>query len=126
MRILFFCLLLLHFSVSLAQSEEEIIDSPDVEATFPEGTAAMQNWIAANVFYPQSAIENNEQGKVYLSFIVELDGSLTNIKIVRGVSSNLDKEAIRVIKKMPKWEAAEDKAKKVRTICRLPINFRMN
>ena len=112
--------------VEVVVAPAEIIDFPDVEATFPGGTAAMQKWIAANVKYPQTAIEMNEQGKVYLSFVVELDGSITNIKIVRGVSSDLDKEAKRLVRKMPKWKAGEAKAKKVRTNCRLPINFRLD
>ncbi len=106
--------------------EEEIIDFPDVEASFPGGAAAMQKWIAENVQYPQTAIEMNEQGRVYLSFVVEPDGSITNIAVERGVSSDLDKEAKRLLRKMPKWSAGEAKGKKARTRCRLPINFTLN
>lgn len=103
-----------------------IIDFPDVEATFMGGAAAMQKWIAENVQYPQTAIEMNEQGKVYLSFVVEPDGSITNITIERGVSGDLDKEAKRLVRKMPKWVPGEAKGKKARTRCRLPINFTLN
>jgi protein TonB len=106
--------------------EEEIIDFPDVEATFPGGAAAMQKWIAENVQYPQTAIEMNEQGRVYLSFVVEPDGSITNIAVERGVSADLDKEAKRLLRKMPKWAPGEAKGKKARTRCRLPINFTLN
>lgn len=106
--------------------DEEIIDFPDVEATFPGGAAALQKWIGENVQYPQTSIEMNEQGKVYLSFVVEPDGSITNIAVERGVSNDLDKEAKRVVRKMPKWSAGEAKGKKVRTRCRLPINFTLN
>ena len=106
--------------------EEEIIDFPDVEASFPGGAAAMQKWIAENVQYPQTAIEMNEQGRVYLSFVVEPDGSITNIAVERGVSPDLDKEAKRLLRKMPKWSAGEAKGKKARTRCRLPINFTLN
>lgn len=103
-----------------------IVEFPDVEATFLGGTVAMQRWIAENVNYPQTAIEMNEQGRVYLSFVVEADGSISNITIERGVSQDLDKEAKRLIRKMPNWIAGEAKGKKARTRCRLPINFTLN
>lgn len=103
--------------------EAEIIDFPDVEATFPGGPAEMQRWINSNVQYPQTSIEMNEQGRVYLSFVVEPDGSITNVTVERGVSADLDKEAKRVVRNMPKWTAGEAAGKKVRTRCRLPIIF---
>ena len=106
--------------------ESEIIDFPDVEASFPGGAAAMQKWIGQNVQYPQTSIEMNEQGRVYLSFVVEKDGKIGNIKIERGVSIDLDKEAKRLLRKMPKWKAGEASGRKVRTRCRLPINFTLN
>ena len=107
-------------------ADPPIIEFPDVEASFLGGAGAMQRWIAENVIYPQTAIEMNEQGRVYLSFVVEQDGSLSNIAIERGVSSDLDKEAARLIRKMPHWEAGEAKGIKARTRCRLPINFTLN
>jgi len=106
--------------------EEEIIDFPDVEAGFPGGAAALQRWIGENVQYPQTSIEMNEQGKVYLSFVVEADGSISNIAVERGVSNDLDREAKRVVRQMPRWSPGEAKGKKVRTRCRLPINFTLN
>lgn len=112
--------------VEQVRVEEEIIEFPDVEAAFPGGAAAMQKWISENVQYPQTSIEMNEQGRVYLSFVVESDGSITNIAVERGVSPDLDKEAKRLLRKMPKWVAGESKGKKARTRCRLPINFTLN
>ncbi|OFZ64189.1 MAG: hypothetical protein A3D92_17750 [Bacteroidetes bacterium RIFCSPHIGHO2_02_FULL_44_7] len=106
--------------------EKGIIEWPDVEARFDGGAAAMQAWIAQNVQYPQTSIEMNEQGKVYLSFVVEEDGSISNIMIERGVSSDLDREAKRLLRKMPKWIPGEAKGEKVRARCRLPINFTLN
>lgn len=106
--------------------EQPVIDFPDVEASFLGGAAAMQKWIAENVNYPQTAIEMNEQGKVYLSFVVEADGSISNITVERGVSTDLDKEAKRLVRQMPNWVAGEAKGKKARTRCRLPINFELN
>lgn len=106
--------------------EEEIIEFPDVEAAFPGGPAAMQKWIAENVQYPETSIDLNEQGRVYLSFVVETDGSISNIAIERGVSTDLDKEAKRLLRNMPAWAPGEAKGKKSRTRCRLPINFTLN
>lgn len=104
----------------------EVIEFPDVEATFPGGPAAMQQWIAKNVQYPQTSIELGEQGKVYVSFVVEPDGSITGIKVERGVSDDLDREAKRLVRKMPEWIPGEAGGKKARTRCRLPINFTLN
>lgn len=106
--------------------EKEIIDFPDVEAQFPGGAASLQKWIANNVNYPQTAIEMNEQGRVYLSFVVEEDGSISNVAIVKGVSSDLDKEAKRLVRSMPKWTPGEAKGEKARTRCQIPINFTLN
>lgn len=100
-----------------------IIEFPDVEAEFPGGTAEMTRWINANVQYPEISIQMEEQGKVYLSFVVETDGSITDIQVERGVSKELDREAKRVVRNMPKWNAGEAGGKKVRTRCRLPIVF---
>lgn len=105
---------------------EEIVEFPDVEAEFPGGPAAMMKWINENVDYPQTSIEMNEQGRVFLSFVVEKDGGITNVAIERGVSPDLDREAKRVVRKMPKWNAGEASGRKVRARCRLPINFQLN
>lgn len=102
---------------------KEIIDFPDVEAGFPGGPAAMKLWIQQNVVYPDMAMQMGDQGKVYLEFIIEPDGSITGVKVKRGVTDELDREAKRVVRKMPKWKPGEAKGKSVRTRCRLPITF---
>ncbi len=112
--------------VTVVDPPEDIIEFPDVEAQFAGGAAAMQRWISENVQYPQTSIELNEQGRVYLSFVVESDGSISNIAIERGVSADLDREAKRLMRKMPKWIPGEAKGRKARTRCRLPINFTLN
>lgn len=106
--------------------KEEVIEFPDVEAQFPGGAAELQRWIADNVQYPQTSIEMDEQGRVYLSFVVESDGSISNIAIERGVSPDLDREAKRLVRSMPKWTPGEAGGRKARTRCRLPINFTLN
>ena len=105
---------------------EEVVEFPDVEAGFPGGAAAMMKWIRDNVKYPQTSIEMNEQGRVFLSFVVEKDGSVSNVKVEKGISIDLDKEAKRVIRKMPKWVPGEADGRAVRARCRLPINFQLN
>jgi len=120
--------------------EPKIYEWVDVEATFDPSkivgdptinkstnpAVAMQSWIVKNVKYPQASIEMNEQGRVYLAFVVEIDGSISNIVIERGVSPDLDREAKRLLRNMPKWVPGEAKGQKVRTRCRLPINFTLN
>ena len=105
--------------------EEEIIEFPEVEAEFIGGPQALMKYFADNVKYPPTSMEMNEQGKVYLSFVIEPDGSVTNVAVERGVSLDLDREAKRVVRSMPKWKPGESKAKKIRTRCRLPINFQL-
>lgn len=102
---------------------EGIVDFPEIETEYDGGPEAMQRWIAENVNYPQDAIEMNEQGKVYLSFVIEPNGEISNIVVERSVSEALDNEAIRLIKSMPPWIPGEVKGKKVRVRVRLPINF---
>ncbi len=104
----------------------EIIDFPDVEASFPGGAAALQSFIVNNIQYPETSIDMDEQGKVYLSFVVGADGSISQVKVERGVSKDLDREAKRVVRSMPKWIPGEAKGKKVPTRCRLPIVFTLN
>lgn len=117
-----FTLLTLFLSFS-SLSQEEIVDFPDVEAEFYGGATAMRKYISENVRYPIDAIEKNEQGKVYLEFIVEKDGSISNTRVKRGVSDAIDREAIRLIKNMPKWKPAEKDGEVVRSMCTIPINF---
>jgi len=102
-----------------------VIPFPDRDAMFLGGSVELTKWINENVTYPQEAIEIGDQGLVYLSFVVERNGSITDIKIERGVSTELDKEAKRLVRKMPKWIAGEVKGLPVRSRCRLPINFEL-
>ena len=111
---------------TIKKVEEAVEDFPDEDAEFPGGAAAMMKWINDNINYPETSIEMNEQGRVFLQFVVEKDGSITNVKVDRGVSTDLDNEAKRVIRKMPKWKPGETKGRAVRARCRLPINFQLN
>lgn len=101
-------------------------DFPDKEAEFVGGNAALSLWIAKNVEYPKDAIEMNEQGKVYVSFVIEENGTISTIVVEKGVSASLDAEAIRLIESMPNWIPGELEGTKVRTRARLPINFTLD
>jgi TonB family protein len=111
------------YNVETRSQSNEILDFPDLEAEFPGGSSAMQTWISNNVHYPETSIEKDEQGKVYLSFVVEPNGEITNIIVERGVSQDLDREAKRVVRSMPRWNPGVASGSKVRTRCRLPITF---
>lgn len=105
---------------------EQLIDFPDIPAEFSGGEKAMMAFISSNIQYPQEAMEMGDQGRVYVEFVVGKDGSLTGIKVLRGVSTALDREAKRMISLMPKWNPAEAKGKLARSRNRLPISFRLD
>ena len=110
--------------------EEEIVEEVPfiiVEnmPTFPGGEKKMLEYVAKNVKYPQLAKEVGTQGRVFVSFIVEKDGSITNVTILRGIGSGCDEEAIRVVKSMPKWNPGLQCGRAVRVSCNLPINFKL-
>lgn len=109
-----------------AAPKAQIIEFPDVEAGFPGGAAALNAYIQSNIQYPETSIDMDEQGKVYLSFVVGADGSISQVKVERGVSPDLDREAKRVVRSMPNWIPGEAGGKKVPTRCRLPIVFTLN
>lgn len=111
---------------STAQIQEEIWDIPTKEPEFPGGAKALQKFIADKIIYPQMAIDNGDQGVVYVQMIIEPDGRITNAHILRGVSIDIDVEAMRVVKGMPKWIPAEVDGKRVRVRYNLPINFRLD
>ena len=105
--------------------EEPIADFAEIEPAFPGGELAMANFIRDNIVYPELSREMGEQGTVYVQFVVNQDGSIQDVVVVKKVSDLLDKEAIRVVKMMPKWSAGEQAGKKVRVRFTLPINFRI-
>lgn len=105
------------------EPEAPIVDYPDQEATYPGGAAAMKQFLADNIKYPEISMELGDQGKVFIEFVVEKDGGITQIKVLRGVSKEIDREAKRVVGSMPKWVPAEQKGESVRARCRIPISF---
>ncbi|MDX9883908.1 MAG: energy transducer TonB [Prolixibacteraceae bacterium] len=90
---------------------------------FPGGELALRKFIAQSIKYPVIAQENGIQGKVYVNFVVDKDGSVTNAKIARGVDPSLDKEALRVVNSLPKWKPGKQRGKAVKVSYTVPINF---
>lgn len=105
--------------------QEEILDIAEVQPEFPGGTEALMKFIEANIIYPELERELNSQGKVYVGFVVMKTGEITNIKIMRGVKDapGLDKEAIRIVKLMPRWTPGMINGQKVNVRTIVPIRF---
>lgn len=103
--------------------EEMIFDMPEIMPEYPGGADALEDFIKANLKYPALAKENGIQGKVYVQFVVEKDGSVTNVQVRRGVNAMLDAEAVRVAKLLPDFKPGSMRGKKVRVRYTLPIIF---
>ena len=93
---------------------------------FPGGEQALMEFVAKSVVYPEEAKEKNISGRVFVSFVVEKDGSVSNVKVLRGIGGGCDEEAVRVIKSMPKWEPGKMKGKPVRVSYQIPFNFKLD
>ena len=109
------------------EEEEEQVIHIRVEKMpeFPGGQEALNRFLVRNIKYPLLAQENGIQGRVVCQFVVNSDGSIVDISVVRGVEESLDKEAIRVIKSMPKWTPGRQGGKSVRVKYTLPIRFKL-
>ena len=93
--------------------------------SFPGGESAMYKWLQDNIIYPAAASEEGVQGKVTVQFIVEKDGSITHVQVVRGKHPALDAEAARVIRKMPRWTPGRNNGQPVRVTYQLPVQFKL-
>ena len=105
--------------------EGEIFEVVEQNPTFPGGDKALMAYLTKNLKYPASAQENNIQGRVMVSFVVNKDGSVVDPKVIRSVDPSLDKEAIRVVSQMPKWVPGKQRGKTVRVKYTLPVTFRL-
>ena len=93
---------------------------------FPNGEESMMQYIAEQVKYPAEAKKAGAQGRVYIGFIVEPDGSLSDFKVLRGIGYGCDEEALRVVKSMPKWQPGMHRGKAVRVQYLVPVNFKLD
>lgn len=103
---------------------EKVFDVVEQMPSFPGGPSALMEWLSNNVKYPVVAQENGVQGRVVVSFVVERDGSITDVKVVRGVDPSLDKEASRVVRAMPRWIPGKQNGSAVRVKYNVPVAFR--
>lgn len=92
---------------------------------YPGGNAALMGYLRDNIKYPTVAAENGVQGRVVVGFVVERDGSITDVNILRGVDPSLDREAMRVVKSMPRWNPGKQNGSAVRVKYQVPVSFRL-
>jgi protein TonB len=92
---------------------------------FPGGTAEMYKYLSKNIKYPSAASRANVSGRVFMSFVVNTDGSIQDVSVLKGLGFGCDEEAIRVVKAMPKWKPGKQSGRAVRVKYNLPINFQL-
>lgn len=110
---------------NLYDSSEEVYLVTEEDAEYPGGLEALSRYLSENVKYPQKARENNITGRVFVTFVVEKDGSVSHVKLLRDIGAGCGEEAVRVVKAMPKWKPGRTQGKVVRTQFFLPINFEL-
>ena len=120
--------LLFSFMTSTAQTKKNdiVFDVVEVMPQFPGGQIAMLKYIMENMKYPEQAMKEGIQGRVAVRFIVEKDGSISDVKPILSVHPLLNKEAVRVVKSMPKWTPGKQNGKPVRVRFNLPVMFKLN
>ncbi len=105
--------------------EEEIFMRVEKAPSFPGGQKAMMEYLMKNIKYPAVCQEAGISGRVIVSFVVNKDGTIQNVEVIRGVHEKLDAEAVRVVKSMPAWSPGEQQGRKVRSKFQLPVFFRL-
>ncbi len=105
--------------------EAEIFTIVEEMPEFPGGMNKLAEYLGKNIKYPQMARESGIQGRVFVQFVVEPDGSVSNVAVMRSLGGGCDEEAIRVVKSMPKWKAGKQRGKPVRVSYILPVNFKL-
>jgi len=104
-------------------AEAEIFTVVEESPSFPGGDEARIRFLTENIKYPQIARESSIQGTVYVTFVVEKNGNVTDVRVLRGIGGGCDEEAVRVIKAMPKWSPGKQRGKPVRVQFNMPIKF---
>jgi len=111
--------------VEKPKPKEEIFTAVEQPAMFPGGQKALAKWLSRNLTYPASAQDNDIQGRVIVQFVVSKDGSISQAKVVKSVDRDLDKEALRLVKSMPKWQAGKNNGQPVNSWFTLPVVFKL-
>lgn len=107
------------------EEEQKVFDVVEQMPMFPGGDAALKKYLNENVKYPVVAQENGVQGRVVIGFIVEKDGSITDVKVVKSVDPSLDKEALRAVSNMPRWTPGKQNGQSVRVKYVVPVSFKL-
>ena len=107
------------------EEETKVFDVVEQMPQFPGGNAALFEYLSKHIKYPVIAEENGIQGRVIVTFVVERDGSITDVKVVKSVDPSLDKEAQRVVKSMPRWIPGKQNGSAVRVKYTVPVTFRL-
>jgi len=124
--LIFICFVLFAgVSTLYAQQEEEVFHVVETQPEYPGGENAMLKFIKDNLVYPESAKKNGVEGVVYVNFIIEKDGSISNVKVLRGISAECDNEIIRVVNLMPNWSPGMQRGRPVRVYFNLPFRFKL-
>lgn len=108
------------------QTTDDVVSQPEVAPEFPGGAAKLYEFLGKKMIYPEAAAQKGVQGRVIVQFVVEKDGSVSNAKVVKGVDKDLDAEAIRVVKLLPKFTPGKTKGQPVRVWFTLPLTFKIN
>ncbi len=103
--------------------EPEIFTNPQIMPEFPGGLSAMMHYFATHINYPEEAKEANIQGVVYVNFVVEPDGSISHVKVLRGIGGGCDEESVRVVKNMPHWKPGIQAGRPVSVSFTIPVKF---
>ena len=109
----------------IATDNDRVYQDVEVGASFLGGIDSLKTFLASNVRYPEAALKKGVQGKVIVKFVVERNGTITQASILRSIDVDLDKEALRIVSRMPKWEPAKKNGQPVRSYYTLPVNFRL-
>lgn len=108
------------------KSQEVIYDLVDEPAEFPGGMGALKEYVKSNLKYPETARANGIEGRCYLQFVVKADGSVSNVKVKKGVTGcpECDQEAIRLVKNMPQWKPGKKNGENTDSTFALPVTFK--
>jgi len=125
---------LIFSSLSYAQNKNEVygekseyaFDELEEKPEFPDGNNGLVKYLSENVKYPKKALEKGICGKVLVQFVIDDKGKVTKVEVLKGVEKTLDKEAVRVIKSMPKWIPGKKNGKPVKVRYTIPLTFKMD
>ncbi|MGM0612647.1 MAG: energy transducer TonB [Bacteroidota bacterium] len=111
--------------MSQAQDDNEVFTVVEDAPEYPGGAKARVDFIKNNLEYPESARKNNVEGTVYITFVIDTDGSVTEVELLRGIEENCNKAALEVVKSMPKWIPGKQRGEPVKVQFNMPIRFKL-